>query len=159
MFSMLSVACAAVVLNVTEFSSVARFGVQWLATAVHRQADALQKLAALAIVLWLAQLGFAERVDMEVRNPGGVAAQQWPMTTGVPFPPGALRSADEVRLLSADGGEIPAQVACTGKHEDGSVRWLLLDFQADMPKAGSRGGSRGQLLTFDILYGSLCLLL
>jgi len=96
-----------------------------------------------AVVLWFAQVGFAERVDMEVRNPGGVAAQQWPMTTGVPFQPGALRSADEARLLNADGGEIPAQVACTGKHQDGSVRWLMLDFQADAPKDGRKlAGSR-----------------
>jgi len=34
-----------------------------------------------AVVLWFAQVGFAERVDMEVRNPGGVAAQGQPGST------------------------------------------------------------------------------
>lgn len=71
-----------------------------------------------------------------INNPGGITVEQWPITTGVPFPPGVLQSADQVRLLDEAGKEMAVQVACTGVHEDGSVRWLMLDFQADVPEAG-----------------------
>jgi len=52
----------------------------------------------------------------------------WPLTFGVPFPWGALRSVDNVRLVDADGAEIPIQVKVTGRwSKSGSIRWLLID--------------------------------
>ena len=80
----------------------------------------------------------AEPIPLEVKNPGGAAVAGWPITTGVPFPPGALRAPDAVRLRDASGREVPLQAARTGVHRDGSVRWLLLDFQADVPAEGRR---------------------
>ncbi|HUS81073.1 MAG TPA: hypothetical protein VM283_07375, partial [Armatimonadota bacterium] len=41
-----------------------------------------------------------------------------------------------VRVLDENGAELPAQVITTGTHQDGSVRWLLLDLQADVPAGG-----------------------
>ena len=58
-------------------------------------------------------------------------AGSWPVSVGVPFPRGALGSADQVRLLGKGRAEIPAQVQTLARWEDGSVRWALLDFQAD----------------------------
>ncbi|NSW57137.1 MAG: hypothetical protein HPY44_14080 [Armatimonadetes bacterium] len=78
----------------------------------------------------------AGQTQLRVENPAGVALAAWPITTGVPFPPGSLMSPENVRLLSETGEEIPLQVALTGAHPDGSVRWLLLDFQADLPPEG-----------------------
>ncbi len=54
--------------------------------------------------------------------------QSFPVTFGVPFPRGALRSEMNVRLLE-NGAEIPAFVRKTATWErpDGDVRWLLLD--------------------------------
>jgi hypothetical protein len=40
-------------------------------------------------------------------------------------------------LLAADGGEIPLQTAALSRWPDGSVRWLLLDFQVNL-SAGER---------------------
>ncbi len=94
------------------------------------------RAAGLCLAICLGQVCVAQQVALEVKNPGGLTVEQWPITTGVPFPPGALQSADQVRLLDEAGKEMPVQVARTGLHEDGSVRWLLLDFQADVPKAG-----------------------
>lgn len=68
------------------------------------------------------------------------------MTFGVPLPEGELRSAEQVRLMR-DGAEIPAQFRATGLwRPDGSIRWLLVDFQADI---GANGHN-----TYTLEYGS-----
>ncbi len=79
--------------------------------------------------------GLAATAPITVQNPAGVAMLAEPITTGVPFPEGALASADNVRLLDG-AAEVPLQVTVTGSYPDGSVRWLLLDFQADVPPDG-----------------------
>lgn len=87
------------------------------------------------IMLLLAATAMAAQIPLQITNTSGVATQAEPITTGVPFPEGALASGDNVRLL--DGAtEIPLQVTVTGSYPDGSVRWLLLDFQADVPADG-----------------------
>ncbi len=53
-----------------------------------------------------------------------------PVTVGVPFPQGELKSADSVAVLSG-AVALATQRAVTGTWPDGSVRWLLLDFQID----------------------------
>jgi hypothetical protein len=54
------------------------------------------------------------------------------ITTGVPFGRGALR--DVGRLAVSMGGRaVPAQFIKTVPWEDGSVRWALMDVQADVP--------------------------
>lgn len=78
----------------------------------------------------------AATVSLKVANPSGAPLKSYPLTTGVPFPQGALSSDQQVALHDEQGREIPLQAACTSKHADGSVRWLLLDFQADIPAAG-----------------------
>lgn len=52
----------------------------------------------------------------------------WPITFGVPFPWGALDSAENVRLVDSAGREVPIQATTTGRwSRNGSFRWLLLD--------------------------------
>ncbi len=75
-------------------------------------------------------------VPLHVANPLGRTVDNWPITTGVPFPAGALRSADHVRVLDEAGREVPCQALTTSVYPDGSVRWLLLDLQADVPARG-----------------------
>jgi len=53
------------------------------------------------------------------------------ITIGVPFPKGALSSTDEIALFSGDD-EIFCQKSVTGRWPDGSIRWVLLDFQTDV---------------------------
>jgi len=62
-------------------------------------------------------------VTLRVESP--VNVRDWPVTSGVPFPKGALGSARNVRLL--DGK--PLQTTVTARWPDGSVKWLLLDFR------------------------------
>jgi len=57
-----------------------------------------------------------------------------PVTLGVPFPPGAVPSPDEVRLFDGEA-ELYCQRQVLNSWPDGSLRWLLLDFQVDLPGA------------------------
>jgi len=84
-------------------------------------------------------------VPLAVNNPHSCPAEQWPITTGIPFPQGQLGSIDHVRLT--DGGrEVPAQVRLTARWLDGSVKWILVTFFANVP-AGGRA-------EYELQYGS-----
>ena len=75
------------------------------------------------------------KAPITVRNPHAAAARQWPVTHGVPFPKGALADAAHFRL-TRDGREVPVQARPTGLWPDGSIKWILLSFAADVPAAG-----------------------
>lgn len=55
-----------------------------------------------------------------------------PLTFGVPFPKGALLSPDQVRVLTPDGREVPAQVTevATWEPADPGVKWIWVFFFA-----------------------------
>ena len=72
------------------------------------------------------------RVPFLLEEPTGVRRERWPICWGVPFPQGALGSAENVRLLDPDGGEIPCAIRETGRWPDGSVKWILLQFQVSV---------------------------
>lgn len=77
-------------------------------------------------------------VPLTVREDAGVARTRWPATFGVPLRPGLVRDVSELRLLDAAGNEVPCQFNVTSRYwsRDNSVRWVLLDFQADLPAGG-----------------------
>lgn len=65
------------------------------------------------------------------RNP-----KRWPVTRGVPIPEGALRDVDGLGVSSPAGARVPAQFRVLGRWPDGSVKWVLVDFQADADPSG-----------------------
>lgn len=70
------------------------------------------------------------RVALRVASPAGSnGLRDWPVTSGVPFPKGALGSARHVRLSGPGGKNFPLQAEVTARWADGSVKWLLLDFR------------------------------
>jgi len=75
-------------------------------------------------------------VPLTVANREAAAKTSEPITSGVPFAEGILTSTAQVRLLQ-NGAEIPAQFKILARWPDNSVRWLLVDFQADLPASGS----------------------
>ena len=86
------------------------------------------RLCLLAIAALLSSTLFAASVPLRGDLPPGAnAAEPLPFCGGVPFARGALKSADNVRLLGADGKEVPCQVASTAVWPDGSVKWVLVD--------------------------------
>lgn len=72
------------------------------------------------------------QVPLMVEEPVGADRRQWPVCFGVPLPIGELVSADQVRLLDPQDREIPGQFQPTGYWADGTVKWLTVDFQADV---------------------------
>ena len=51
----------------------------------------------------------------------------------MPFPQGVLGSSRTMRLLDSSGSEIALQTRTLGRWPDGTVKWALMDFQADIP--------------------------
>ena len=58
------------------------------------------------------------------------------MTSGVPFPAGHLATVEHLRLVDAQRRPVDAQFQPLAEWPDGSVKWALLDFQADLSSVG-----------------------
>ncbi len=80
----------------------------------------------------------SRRVQLLLRETAGVERVVEPVTTGIPLPRGAASDVRGLRLVrSADGQQVPAQFRVTGHwRPGGSIRWVLVDFQADLPAGG-----------------------
>jgi len=79
---------------------------------------------------------FGIDIALTVRNREASARTMQPVTSGIPFAQGVLVNVSKVRLLKG-GSEIPAQFLRTAVWPDDSVRWLLVDFQVDLPASGT----------------------
>ena len=73
----------------------------------------------------------AVKIPLTVRNPHGFAVRQWPVTMGIPLPRGLHGSWKRFRL-TCKGTAVRRQVRVTGYWPDGSARWLLVSFLADV---------------------------
>ena len=71
----------------------------------------------------------ADGFDLQINDVSGLDAS-WPLVAGLPFPEGALRDSSEIRIVNADGEDMPAQVDVAASWRDGSVRWALAGFTA-----------------------------
>jgi hypothetical protein len=71
-------------------------------------------------------------VEISVKEHGGVARPGMPVTGGVPLPRGAVQDAAELVLVDAAGGAVPCQADTVTRWPDGSVKWVELNFQADL---------------------------
>ncbi len=59
-----------------------------------------------------------------------------PVTCGLPLVRGFVRRSEELTLLGPGGRAVPVQVLTTSTYKDGTPRWVLVDFQADVPGGG-----------------------
>lgn len=66
-----------------------------------------------------------KQVDLKLLDSLGARV---PVRGGVPFPKGALKSLEQVRLRDADGNDVPFDAEAISLWPDGSVRWIRLDF-------------------------------
>jgi hypothetical protein len=73
------------------------------------------------------------RVPLVINEAFPDRAVPWPITTGIPFPRGALKDAKNCRLVDDTGKEQPLQatVSATWDAEKTSIRWLTIDFIAE----------------------------
>jgi hypothetical protein len=62
----------------------------------------------------------------------GIPRRAEPVTLGLPFPPGAVANPAALRLRSPAGAPVPVQASVLDRWPDGTVKWALLDFLADV---------------------------
>ena len=80
-----------------------------------------------------------QTIELLLEEPAGVERNRWPVTRGVPFPEDVLHDTAHLRLLDAAGQEVPLQAQVLTTWPNGSLRWVLLHFQADLrPQAVAR---------------------
>jgi YetA-like protein len=74
----------------------------------------------------------ARDIDIVLRANTPARRVAEPVTCGVPFPRGALRDATMLRMVDPNELQIPLQVRVLNAWSDGSVRWVLCDWQATL---------------------------
>ncbi len=78
-------------------------------------------------------------VELIVAERYGEHRVDQPITSGVPLPEGLMNDVDNLRLVDANGNEVPCQFTPTVRWwRDESVRWVLLDFQASVSASALR---------------------
>ena len=75
----------------------------------------------------------SERLPLKITNRSDAARHFAPVRSGIPFPEGVLASSRNMRLLDPSGDEVPVQTRTLGRWPDGTVKWALVDFHADVP--------------------------
>ena len=88
--------------------------------------------AVLALFLLLPASAAAVSSDLIVHNDLTIDRDKTPMTMGVPFGPGALAAVDQLRVEGPGGPVTPLQTRVMSSWWDGTPRWVLLDFPADV---------------------------
>jgi len=75
----------------------------------------------------------ATRVDLVINEPFEKRSVPWPITTGIPFPRGALSDQKHCRLVDERGTEqlLQSRIAATWDQGRSSIRWLTIDFIAE----------------------------
>ena len=84
-------------------------------------------------------------ITVAPKTAAGAALQRTgePVTLGLPIPKGACADSRSLVLLDAAGVRCPLQARTLDRWSDGSVKWALLDFQAD---AGAAPATRYEVV-------------
>ncbi len=73
------------------------------------------------------------RVVLAVDEPSGVDRRAAPVTSGIPLPQGVATNPAGLTLIHVEGRAlVPCQFTPLCRWPDGSLKWVLLDFQADV---------------------------
>ena len=73
-----------------------------------------------------------QRLTLTVQEESGIERRAWPVTRGVPLPQGAVADCADLWLEDARGRAVPLQSRPLSHWPDGSIKWALIDFQADV---------------------------
>ena len=72
------------------------------------------------------------KVTVNLLEQTGVARNATPITFGLPLPRSGLYDLASMRVLAPDGHEVSAQFTATAFWPDDSLKWVLVDFQAEL---------------------------
>ena len=80
----------------------------------------------------LAPFGVVKRgpASLMLEMAGAIPRAGFPVTCGVPLPAGAVTRLDQIALRDPSGKPTPVQASALNRWQDGSLRWVLLDFEA-----------------------------
>jgi hypothetical protein len=79
----------------------------------------------------------AGRVALKFACSPNVPVGVFPISGGIPLPKGHLISAAHARVVDGGGKEVPAQCSVLATWPDSSIRWLLVEVQADLGQKSS----------------------
>jgi len=100
------------------------------------------QLRAYTLLTWLLvalpSVALGQEIHLTVKEPSGVARAGWPVTSGIPLAQGELRRDRHAALFDAGENELPLQTEALSRWPDGSIRWLLVDFQVDLAAGDSQ---------------------
>ena len=71
-------------------------------------------------------------IPLLLEESSGIARCAEPVTVGIPLPNGLIHDVADLRLRDAQGVCRPLQAQALAHWPDGSVKWVLCDFQADV---------------------------
>src|SRR6185295_19922369 len=75
-------------------------------------------------------------VPIGIEEAGNVQRKGWPTRVGVPFAKGRVSKENVIGVTAPDGKNVAVQTKAMGTWPDGSIKWLLVDFPADVPANG-----------------------
>lgn len=84
----------------------------------------------------VAKLAAREEGTFILSAPDGLPEDGYPVTWGIPFAQGRIFDKEHVALTDSAGRPVPLQTQVLHKWPDGSIHWLLLDFQAGVADVG-----------------------
>jgi len=68
-------------------------------------------------------------INIFIREHAGICRRNEPITLGVPFSKGAVQDPSKLSLFDSENNPIPIQAQPLNLWSDGSIQWILLDFQ------------------------------
>jgi hypothetical protein len=68
-------------------------------------------------------------INISIKEYAGICRRNEPITVGVPFQKGALQGMSKLSLFDQENNPVPIQAQPLNLWSDGSIRWVLLDFQ------------------------------
>ncbi len=71
-------------------------------------------------------------IPILIQERHGIGRTHEPVTFGIPIPKGLLKDPRLMRLTAGQDGSIPLQTEVLAHWPDGSIKWMLLDFQVSL---------------------------
>ena len=75
-------------------------------------------------------------IPVGIEDASGIERTGWPVRLGIPFPEGKISNGTRLVAYSPAGKPVTTQTDLMGTWPDGSVRWTLIEFPADVPANG-----------------------